>query len=174
VNAATAQNQLREKAAASIMSDMTKNPEKNGAAQRPPARKVAGVVVTHGHLASELLAAAEMIVGAVTHITAVSIGWHDDVEAARDEIERAMTRVSEGHGVLLLTDMFGGTPTNIASMFLAEGEVEVVTGVNLPMVIKLAAQSEEEALADVARRVRDQGREGIYLAGDLLAPQKKS
>jgi PTS system mannose-specific IIA component len=69
--------------------------------------------------------------------------------------------------------MFGGTPTNIASMFLAEGEVEVVTGVNLPMVIKLASQPEEESLAAVARRVRDQGQEGIYLAGDLLAPQKK-
>lgn len=155
---------------------MTKNPEKSGTrGERPSAaNRVAGVIVTHGHLAGELLAAAEMIVGVVSHITAVSIGWHDDVEAARDEIERAMTRVSEGHGVLILTDMFGGTPTNIASMFLAEGEVEVVTGVNLPMVIKLAAQSEEESLAEVARRVRDQGREGIYLAGDLLAPQKSS
>lgn len=136
--------------------------------------RVAGVIVTHGQLASELLAAAEMIVGAVRHIAAVSIGWHDDVEAARDEVERAIKHVSEGSGVLLLTDMFGGTPTNITSMFLAEGEVEVVTGVNLPMVIKLASQGEAESLADVARRVRDQGREGIYLAGDLLAPQKKS
>jgi mannose PTS system EIIA component len=136
--------------------------------------RVAGVIVTHGQLASELLAAAEMIVGAVKHIAAVSIGWHDDVEAARDEVERAIKHVSEGSGVLILTDMFGGTPTNITSMFLADGEVEVVTGVNLPMVIKLASQGEAESLADVARRVRDQGREGIYLAGDLLAPQKKS
>lgn len=135
--------------------------------------RVAGVIVTHGQLASELLAAAEMIIGAVRHIAAVSIGWHDDVEAARDEIERAITHVSEGKGVLILTDMFGGTPTNITSMFLAEGEVEVVTGVNLPMVIKLASQGETESLSEVARRVRDQGREGIYLAGDLLAPQKK-
>jgi PTS system mannose-specific IIA component len=70
--------------------------------------------------------------------------------------------------------MFGGTPTNIASMFLAEGEVEVVTGVNLPMVIKLASQQDEESLGEVARRVRNQGQEGIYLAGDLLAPQKKA
>src|SRR5437764_8110460 len=135
--------------------------------------RVAGVIVTHGQLASEFLAAAEMIVGAVKHIAAVSIGWHDNVEAARDEIERAITRVSEGKGVLILTDMFGGTPTNITSMFLAEGEVEVVTGVNLPMVIKLASQAEAESLEDVAKRVRDQGREGIYLAGDLLDPQKK-
>lgn len=136
-------------------------------------RHVAGVIVTHGQLASEFLAAAEMIVGSVKHIAAVSIGWHDNVEAARDEIERSIARVSEGRGVLILTDMFGGTPTNITSMFLAEGEVEVVTGVNLPMVIKLANQTEQESLAEIARRVRDQGREGIYLAGELLAPQKK-
>lgn len=143
-------------------------------ADKTPLRRIGGVIVTHGHLANELLSAAEMIVGPVAHITAISIGWHDDVDAARDEIERAITRVSEGRGVLLLTDMFGGTPTNIASIFLAEDEVEVVTGVNLPMVIKLASQTNEESLAVVARRVRDQGQEGIYLAGDLLAPHKKS
>jgi PTS system mannose-specific IIA component len=142
--------------------------------QRQATGKVGGVIVTHGQLASEFLAAAEMIVGAVKHIAAVSIGWHDDVEAARDEVERAIHRVSEGRGVLILTDMFGGTPTNITAMFLSEGEVEVVTGVNLPMVIKLASQAEVESLAEVAHRVRDQGREGIYLAGDLLAPQKKN
>ncbi len=150
---------------------MTTTPETSETARSP--KRVAGVVVTHGQLANELLAAAEMIVGPVAHITAVSIGWHDDVDAARDEIERAMTRVSEGAGVLLLTDMFGGTPTNIASMFLAEGEVEVATGVNLPMVIKLASQPGDESLADVAQRIRDQGREGIYLAGELLAAPKK-
>src|SRR5918998_4849845 len=128
---------------------MTENPPR---AEAQPGR-VGGVIVTHGQLASEFLAAAEMIVGQVKHITAVSIGWHDDVEAARDEIERAVARVSEGRGVLILTDMFGGTPTNIASMFFVEGEVEVVTGVNLPMVIKLASQSDAEPLAVVAGRV---------------------
>lgn len=151
---------------------MAEQPEKSDAALSA-GRKVAGVIVTHGHLAGELLAAAEMIIGSISHITAISIGWHDDVEAAHHEIERAIARVSQGRGVLLLTDMFGGTPTNIASMFLTEGEVEVVTGVNLPMVIKLASQAEDEALPGVARRVRDQGQEGIYLAGDLLSPQKK-
>lgn len=136
-------------------------------------KRVGGVIVTHGQLATELLAAAEMIVGPIAHITAVSIGWHDDVEAAREEVERAIARVSEGRGVLILTDMFGGTPTNIASMFLADGSVEVVTGVNLPMVIKLASQSGDETLAEVAHRVRDQGREGIYLAGELLTQGPK-
>ncbi len=137
-------------------------------------RVVAGVIVTHGQLANELLAAAEMIVGPIAHVAAISIGWHDDVDAARDEIERAITSVSQGRGVLLLTDMFGGTPTNIASMFLAEGEIEVVTGVNLPMLIRLASQSDDDSLGAVAERVRDQGREAIYLAGDLLAAPKKS
>ncbi|MBA2341475.1 MAG: PTS sugar transporter subunit IIA [Pyrinomonadaceae bacterium] len=146
----------------------------NNGAQEGGARLIAGVVVTHGQLANELLAAAEMIVGTIKHITSVSIGWHDDVDAARNEVERALLRVSEDRGVLILTDMFGGTPTNIASMFLREGEVEVVTGVNLPMVIKLASQGAEESLADVARRVRDQGRDGIYLAGELLSPAKKN
>ena len=136
-------------------------------------RRVAGVVVTHGQLATELLAAAEMIIGAIPHVAAISIGWQDDVDAAHDEVERAIARVSQGRGVLLLTDMFGGTPTNIASMFLSD-EVEVVTGVNLPMVIKLATQTGDESLADVARLVRDQGREAIYLAGELLAAPKQA
>jgi PTS system mannose-specific IIA component len=144
----------------------------NGRKTEAQTRRVAGVVVTHGQLATELLAAAEMIVGAVAHIAAISIGWQDDVEAAHDEVERAVSRVSQGRGVLLLTDMFGGTPTNIASMFLSD-DVEVVTGVNLPMVIKLATQTGEQPLAEVARLVRDQGREAIYLAGELLAAPKK-
>ncbi|MDQ1558686.1 MAG: mannose system component [Pyrinomonadaceae bacterium] len=136
-------------------------------------RRIAGVIVTHGQLATELLAAAEMIIGPVAQVAAISIGWNDDVDEARAEIERAIARVSEGHGVLILTDMFGGTPTNIASMFFVEGEVEVVTGVNLPMVIKLASQTDAEPLAVVAGRVRDQGQQAIHLAGELLAAPKK-
>ncbi len=146
----------------------------NEVEKKEAARKIAGVIVTHGYLANELLAAAEMIIGPVSHITSVSIGWHDDVDAARNEIERAIARVSQERGVLIMTDMFGGTPTNIASMFLADGQIEVVTGVNLPMVIKLASQTQNESLAEVAIRVRTEGREGIYLAGELLAPRKKS
>src|SRR6266404_1505083 len=149
---------------------MSDNPS---SAPKEDARRIAGVIVTHGHLAGELVAAAEMIVGPISHITAVSIGWHDDVDAARDEVQRAITRVSQDNGVLLLTDMFGGTPTNIASMFLDEGVVEVVTGVNLPMVIKLATYSGQDSLAELAPRICDQGRQGIYLAGALLAPPGK-
>ena len=151
---------------------MSNNPQQPSS-QPEEARRIAGVIVTHGHLAGELLAAAEMIIGPISHITAVSIGWHDDVDAARDEVQRAITRVSQRTGVLLLTDMFGGTPTNIASMFLEEGVTEVVTGVNLPMVIKLATYTGQDSLTEIAGRICDQGRQGIYLAGALLAPPGK-
>src|SRR3954470_9744852 len=95
------------------------------------------VVVTHGQLATELVNSAETIVGELPRFAAVSIGWHEDTEDARTEIEQAITRVDDGNGVLILTDMFGGTPSNLAMTFLAEGRVEVLTGVNLPMLIKL-------------------------------------
>jgi PTS system mannose-specific IIA component len=109
----------------------------------------------------------------LSHIVAVSIGWHDDVEAAKDEIERAIKSVSQGSGVIVMTDMFGGTPTNISAMFLKDGEVEIVTGVNLPMVIKLASNSKEMPLADLAREIEDQGKQAIYRTSALLEPQLK-
>jgi len=139
-----------------------------------PSRRIGGVIVSHGHLATEFIAAAEMIVGPIPHVTPVSIDWHDDADVARQELERAIARVSQGRGVLLLTDMFGGAPTDIASMFLGESGIEVVTGVNLPMILKLSEQVPEESLAAVAKRVRDAGKEGIHLAGELLAPPTKA
>lgn len=132
---------------------------------------IGAVIVTHGQLANELVSAAEMIVGEIHHVTAVSIGWHDDVDVARQEIEQAIQRVESGSGVLLLTDMFGGTPTNIAATFLSQS-VEVVTGVNLPMVIKLAEQENDETLVALAGRIRDEGQRQIHLASDILAPKK--
>src|SRR5437868_5475340 len=138
------------------------------------APSIGGVIVTHGHLASEFIAAAEMIVGRpLPHVTPASIDWHDDIDVARAELERAMARVSHGRGVLLLTDMFGGAPTDMASMFLDNSQIEVITGVNLPMILKLAIQSDDETLAEVARRVYEAGKDGIHLAGELLTPQKK-
>ncbi len=129
--------------------------------------------MTHGNLATELVNAAETIINEdIRHITAVSIGWHDDVEAAREQIENAIGRVNQGAGVLVLTDMFGGTPTNLACTFLGMAPIEVVTGVNLPMIIRLAQQLPEENLETVARRVRDQGQKNIYLASEVLAPGK--
>ena len=135
-------------------------------------KKIGGVVVSHGQVANELLAAAEAVVGNLSHITAVSIGWHDDVELAKDEIRRAIKKVSSGSGVLLLTDMFGGTPTNISAMFIKENEVEIVTGVNLPMIIKLASQNKETSLTEMAKEVEEQGKQSIYRTGALLEPQK--
>lgn len=144
------------------------------AAKPEPGPLVGGVIVAHGHLGNEFLAAAEMIIGPIAHVTAASIEWHDDVDVARAELERAIARVSQGRGVLLLTDTFGGAPTNIASMFLGEEGIEIVTGVNLPMIIKLAEQKYEETLTQVAARVRDAGTEGIYLASDLLPRPARS
>lgn len=135
-------------------------------------KKIGGVIVSHGQVANELVAAAETVVGELNHIAAVSIGWHDDVETANAEIARAIKKVSGGSGVLILTDMFGGTPTNISAMFIAENKVEIVTGVNLPMVIKLAAQTKEMTLAEMAKAVEEQGKQSIYRAGELLVPPK--
>jgi PTS system mannose-specific IIA component len=137
------------------------------------------VVVTHGRLAEELVNAARAIVGEIPRIAAVSMGWSDDVTVAREAISRAMAQVgadpasSEGRsaeapsdGVLVLTDMFGGTPTNLSLPFLSP-TVEIVTGVNLPMLIKLT-QSREGSLREIARLVRDLGQQAIYVASDLL------
>ena len=114
------------------------------------------VVVTHGQLATELVNAAEMIVGDLPQFTAVSIGWHDDVNDAREEIAQAIERVRGEEGVLLLTDMFGGTPSNLGMTFLETDRVEVITGVNLPMLIKLAqpAQRSSDLLAVAQRDAR--------------------
>ena len=129
------------------------------------------VVVTHGQLARELVAAAEMIIGEIPNVTAVSIGWHDSPDDAQKEIERAIAKSEGGKGTVVLTDMFGGTPSNLSLTLLDKGRVEVITGVNLPMLIRLASLREEEeaedlsTLADEAAR---EGKENIYLAGDLL------
>jgi PTS system mannose-specific IIA component len=134
--------------------------------------KIGGVIISHGQVANELVTAAEAVVGELDHIRAVSIGWHDDVEMATNEIERAINEVSSGTGVLVLTDMFGGTPTNIAAMFLKTDEVDLITGVNLAMVIKLASPGKEMSLAELAAEVEAQGKESITRAGTLLEPQK--
>ena len=130
------------------------------------------VVVTHGQLAVELLHGAETIVGDLPHVTAVSIGWHEDTQEARAEIEQAMARVKGANGVLILTDMFGGTPANLSMTFLTQGRVEVVTGVNLPMLIKLASVRQQTDLLTIARELREDGRNAIWVASDLLRGDK--
>jgi PTS system mannose-specific IIA component len=127
------------------------------------------VVVTHGQLASELVSAAETIVGDLPHVKAVSIGWHEDVQDAREEIAQAIAAVAGPEGVLIATDMFGGTPANLGITFLEPGKVEVVTGVNLPMLIKLAGLRDTSSLLEAARQIREHGRTAIWVASDLLS-----
>jgi mannose PTS system EIIA component len=126
------------------------------------------VVVTHGQLAEELVKAARTIHGELPGIVAVPLGWGDDAVTATSAIGRAIA--GTGGDTLVLTDMFGGTPTNLSLPYLS-AQVEIVTGVNLPMIIK-AATLREGRLEEVARAVRDQGKGAIYVASEILA--KKS
>ena len=129
------------------------------------------LVVTHGQLARELVTAAEMIVGEIPNVTPVSIGWHDDPGDAQNDIREGIERVETGDGTVILTDMFGGTPSNLSLAFLEKDKVEVVTGVNLPMLIKLVSLRGAEGvdLEKAARQISTQGKESICLASDLLA-----
>ncbi|MGB2715767.1 MAG: PTS sugar transporter subunit IIA [Vicinamibacterales bacterium] len=141
--------------------------------------KLGVVVVTHGQLAAELVNSAEMIVGDLPHFAAVSIGWHDEVERAREDIGQAIARVRASAGgdadeqtpVLVLTDMFGGTPANLAVTFVTP-QVEVITGVNLPMLIKLARPQKQTDLVSLAREMREHGRNAIWVASELLRGEK--
>ncbi len=126
------------------------------------------VVVTHGQLATELVNAAEMIVGDLSQVAAVAIGWHEDVDAARLDIGRAIEQVRKDEGVLVLTDMFGGTPSNLAMSFVEPNRVEVVTAVSLPMLIKAAKLQTGTDLLAVARELREAGRNAVWVASDLL------
>jgi mannose PTS system EIIA component len=127
------------------------------------------VVITHGQLATELVHAAETIVGDLPNFHAVSIGWHEDVQDAREAIASAIARVRQPAGVLLATDMFGGTPSNLAITFLEQDKIEIVTGVNLPMLIKAASLKEPASLIEIARSLREHGKNAIWVASDLLS-----
>ena len=140
----------------------------------PGASAVGVVLVTHGQLAAELLNAAEMIVGDLPRFAAVSIGWHDDVSLAHEAIATAIAKVDAGGGVLILTDMFGGTPSNLGLACLEAGRVEVVTGVNLPMLIKLARAPEGADVLALARDLCEHGRAAIRVASDLLRSDREA
>ena len=129
------------------------------------------LVMTHGGLAYELVRALEMIVGPVEHVRALSIGWDDDPLQARSSIQNALQEVDPGGGVLILTDMFGGTATNLTLSLLREG-VEVVTGVNLPMLIKFANLAPAAALKEAASLIKEQGQKSITLANEYLEPKQ--
>jgi len=126
------------------------------------------VVVAHYRLGEELLQALRLIVPEARHFAAVSVEPKQSVEEMRAAISDAIDRVEDGAGVLILTDMFGGTPSNIALSFLGERRVEVVTGVNLPMLIKLATLRKAQPLDELARFIKEYGQRNISLASELL------
>jgi len=126
------------------------------------------VIVSHLNLASELLKTAELIVGKIPASRTLSLDPKKDVEILRKEIQSAVKEVNSGDGVIILTDMFGGTPSNLALTFLSP-QVEVVSGVNLPMLIKVTAQREETALKELAIKAKDYGRNNINVATEFLS-----
>ena len=126
------------------------------------------VLVTHGQLAAGFRAALEHVVGPLTQLETITIGPDDDLEACRADIVGAVRRVQDGTGVVLLTDMFGGTPSNLAISAMEGGRVEVICGINLPMLIKLASLREGTALDKAVQEARDAGRKYITVASKVL------
>ncbi len=130
------------------------------------------VIVTHGRLAEEFIAATEHVVGPQLQLRAICIGPDDDMEQRRTEIVSAVEDVDSGDGVILLTDMFGGTPSNLAISIMDKTGVEVIAGINLPMLIKLASVRDGRELTDAVREAQDAGRKYINVASSLLASEK--
>jgi mannose PTS system EIIA component len=131
------------------------------------------VLVTHGKLAQEFIAALEHVVGPQKQAKAVCIGPDDDMEKRRDEILHSVAEVDDGSGVVLLTDMFGGTPSNLAISIMDNARVEVIAGVNLPMLIKLASVRQSEGLRKAVAAAQEAGRKYINIASALLAEEKE-
>jgi PTS system mannose-specific IIA component len=130
------------------------------------------LLVTHGRLAEELRAAALTIQPGLDRIVALALEWSETGEDAREKIRIGLERADEGDGVIILTDMFGGTPTNLTLPFLRKDRVEIVTGVNLPMVLKCASlQRSGRPVTEVAHVAKDRGQRSIYVASDLLAEE---
>ena len=136
--------------------------------ERDNSRPVGIVLVTHGALADELRAAMEHVVGPQSHVATVCIGPDDDMEQRREQILRSVHAVDAGHGVAVLTDMFGGTPSNLAISIMDRAMVEVVAGVNLPMLVKLASVRSRSSLGDAVLEARDAGQKYIMVASQIL------
>jgi len=130
---------------------------------------IGGIIVSHGKLAEELMNALTIILGETVNMQAISIGWYDDVEESKRKIYEAMKKVNQRKGVLIFTDMFGGTPSNLSFSFLKDNKVEIITGVNLPMLIKFVSLQRGNNLKEVAVKVVEQGKKNIHLASALLS-----
>tara|TARA_B000000460_G_scaffold186504_1_gene134157 strand:+ start:230 stop:640 length:411 start_codon:yes stop_codon:yes gene_type:complete len=131
------------------------------------------VVVTHGRLAVELIAALEHVVGPQSAVRTICIGPDDDMEKRRKEILSSVEKVDSGKGVILLTDMFGGTPSNLAISIMEQTNVEIIAGVNMPMLIKLASNRKLGSLKKVAVEAQNAGRKYINIASGLLDGKKE-
>jgi len=130
---------------------------------------IGGIIVSHGKLAEELLNVLTIILGEVVNMEAISIGWYDDVEDSKCKINQSLKRVDQKNGVLIFTDMFGGTPSNLSFSFLKDDRIEIITGVNLPMLIKFVSLQRSNKLKEVAKKVVEQGKKNIHLASALLS-----
>jgi len=129
---------------------------------------IGGLIVSHGKLAEELLNALTIIIGEAVNIEAISIGWYDDVEESKKKISQSLKRIDQKNGVVIFTDMFGGTASNLSFSFLKDNQVEIITGVNLPMLIKFVSLQRSNKLKEVAKKVVEQGKKNIHLASELL------
>lgn len=129
---------------------------------------IGGIIVSHGKLAEEILNALTIILGEAPNIEAISIGWYDDVEDSKKKISQSLKRINQKNGVVIFTDMFGGTPSNLSFSFLKDNQVEIITGVNLPMLIKFVSLQRSYNLKEVAKKVVEQGKKNIHLASALL------
>lgn len=129
------------------------------------------VLVTHGRLADEFRSAIEHVVGPQEQIATVCIGPDDDIEQRRNDIVEAVKTVDSGKGVILLTDMFGGTPSNLAISVMKQGLIEVIAGMNLPLLIKLASVRQDSAMNDALLEAQDSGRKYIHVASHVLAAE---
>ena len=127
------------------------------------------LITTHGNLGNDLIKAAELIKGALNDILHVSVDQTKDVEEIKKEIGNAIKKLDKGRGVLILTDLFGGTPSNISLSFMKEGKVEVLTGVNLPMLLKLSELKEDMILREFACFIKEYGQKNISLASEILS-----
>ena len=136
---------------------------------------IGALIVTHGNLAYELLNAARQIEADVAGIEAVPLDWSDTVDEAREKIAEALTRHGPERGVIIFTDMFGGTPSNISLSFLEQGRIEIVTGVNLPMIVKFAmVKQDAKDVATLAHVISEKGSKAIRVCSDLLNAEKRA
>jgi mannose PTS system EIIA component len=136
---------------------------------------IGALIVTHGNLAYELLNAARQIEADVAGIVAVPLEWSDTVDEAYEKIAGGLEQLGRDRGVIIFTDMFGGTPSNISLQFLEQGRIEIVTGVNLPMIVKFAMVKEEaKDVATLAHVISEKGSKAIRVASDLLTAEKRA